>query len=221
MQQAESGALWRAAAVLVLVSVVRWGWSARAAGEASAAAESVLPELLADTREAAAEGARRAAPLAEGERIDPNRAPEVELDRLPGVGPSTARAIAAAREEGVVFRRPEDLMSVRGIGEATLERMRPALDLSAPPAGRAPVARAPGARAREPRTASGALVDLNLAGPEELQALPGIGPALADRIVDARREQMFTTLDDLLRVRGIGPATVERLRPLATAGRMR
>jgi competence ComEA-like helix-hairpin-helix protein len=214
MQPTETRALWRAVALLVLVSAARWGWQARAP-RAQEGGESVLPELLATSRDAAAEAARRAEPLAPGERVDPNRAPEAELDRLPGVGPATARAIVAAREEGVVFRRAEDLLAVRGVGEATLERIRPGLDLRAPPPSTRPRGR--------PRVApeGGPPVDLARADAVELQSLPGIGPALAERIVAARKEQMFTSLDDLVRVRGIGVATIERLRPHATVGRQR
>jgi len=211
MQPTETRALWRAVALLVLVSVVRWGWSEVGKPE-PAIDEGVLPELLATSRAAADDAARRAEPLAAGERVDPNRAPEAELDRLPGVGASTARAIVAARERGAVFRRPEDLLAVRGIGEATLERIRPALDLGAPPPG------AP-ARVGGAGRAGGALpIDLNRADAAELQSLPGIGPALAERIVAERKEQMFTSADDLVRVRGIGAATIARLRPYAGVG---
>jgi len=52
-------------------------------------------------------------------------------------------------------------------------------------------------------------VRLNEAGVEALTRLPGIGPALAGRIVAARP---FATVDDLLRVRGIGPKTLAALR---------
>lgn len=216
MQQPETRALWRAVALLVLVSGVRWAWSAGGKDPATAG-ESVLPELLTTSREAATESARRSEPLGQGERIDPNRAPEAELDRLPGVGPATARAIVAARDGGAVFRSAEDLLVVRGIGPATLARMRPSLDLRAPPA----PARPPRGLARQEAPGGGGepSVDVNHADVAELQSLPGIGPALAERIVAAREEQMFTTVDDLLRVRGIGQATIERLRPRATAGR--
>lgn len=53
-------------------------------------------------------------------------------------------------------------------------------------------------------------VSLNAASLEDLEALPGIGPTLARRIVEGRP---YRQVEDLLRVKGIGPATLERLRP--------
>lgn len=48
-----------------------------------------------------------------------------ELQRLPRVGPAIAARIIAYRQEVGRFRRPEDIMEVRGIGERTFERMAP------------------------------------------------------------------------------------------------
>lgn len=60
-------------------------------------------------------------------------------------------------------------------------------------------------------------VDVDLATPEELDRLPGIGPALAARIVEDReRNGPFGSLAGLDRVKGIGPALAERLRPHVT-----
>jgi competence protein ComEA len=62
-------------------------------------------------------------------------------------------------------------------------------------------------------------IDLNRASQDELERLPGIGPGLAARIVDSRaRRGTFETVDDLRRVRGIGDATLARLRPLLAIG---
>lgn len=60
------------------------------------------------------------------------------------------------------------------------------------------------------------LIDLNSATPAELELLPRIGPALAGRIVQDRETNgPFKSLDDLQRVKGIGPITVQRLKGLA------
>lgn len=55
-------------------------------------------------------------------------------------------------------------------------------------------------------------VRINSAGVSELQQLPGIGPALAQRIVETRNNGRFTSADDLLRVPGIGRAKLAKLR---------
>jgi competence ComEA-like helix-hairpin-helix protein len=55
-------------------------------------------------------------------------------------------------------------------------------------------------------------VDVNLAGVEELVALPGVGPVSAQRIVDERSTGgPFSSVEDLVRVRGLGPAKVRVL----------
>ena len=56
-------------------------------------------------------------------------------------------------------------------------------------------------------------VSINRATEEELQVLPGIGPVMAKRIIDFRRENhRFNTVNDLLKVKGIGPKTLEKLK---------
>ncbi len=56
--------------------------------------------------------------------VDVNTATAEELDTLPGVGPATAQAILDAREQRGSFSSVEDLLDVRGIGEAKLDAMR-------------------------------------------------------------------------------------------------
>lgn len=58
-------------------------------------------------------------------------------------------------------------------------------------------------------------VDLNTATAEQLDTLPGVGPATAQAILQFRTGRgRFRSVDDLLEVRGIGPAKLETLRPL-------
>ena len=54
----------------------------------------------------------------------------VELARLPGIGATVAQRIVDHREKNGSFRAVEDLMLVRGIGEKSLERLRPYLTVS-------------------------------------------------------------------------------------------
>lgn len=59
------------------------------------------------------------------------------------------------------------------------------------------------------------LISLNLAGPSDLEKLPGVGPVLAERIVAHRDTQgPFQTVDDLLDVPGIGEAKLASIRDL-------
>lgn len=61
----------------------------------------------------------------------------------------------------------------------------------------------------------GGRVNINTATAKELELLPRIGPALAQRIIEDRtRNGAYKTIEDLNRVKGIGPKTLERLRPL-------
>jgi competence protein ComEA len=62
-------------------------------------------------------------------------------------------------------------------------------------------------------------IDLNTATEAQLDTLPGVGPATASKIVSDRNENgPFRTVDDLLRVPGIGPAKFDALKDLVTAG---
>ncbi len=65
-----------------------------------------------------------------------------------------------------------------------------------------------------PPVAIGFRVDINRADWPELALLPDVGEALARRIVESRqRDGLFTDHQDLLRVPGIGPRTLEAMRP--------
>src|SRR5262249_41232526 len=69
--------------------------------------------------------------MADG-RIILNVASEEELTKLPGIGPSRARAIVALRQRLAKFRAVEDLLRVKGIGRKTLRRIKPSVVLDRP-----------------------------------------------------------------------------------------
>ena len=62
--------------------------------------------------------------------VNINRASVAELDQLPGVGPSTARAIVEHRERHGPYATVDDLLAVRGIGPAKLAEMRAMVSVS-------------------------------------------------------------------------------------------
>jgi competence protein ComEA len=206
----------------------------RGAGEAPGA-PLVAPEIRGDDLQRQQEAVRRATllarPLRPGERIDVDRASAAELERLPRVGPELARRIAADRDAHGPFGSLGGLDRVSGIGAAMLRELDRAVTFSgvarprvapASPAPPAPVrapAKAPGAAVVRTRSASPASrcaaerpVPVNRASAAELECLPGIGPALAERIVaDRVRRGPFGEVKDLERVPGIGPRLAERL----------
>jgi competence protein ComEA len=155
--------------------------------------------------------------------IDLNRAERAELLQLPGVGPSLAGRIEEYRREHGGFRSVEELRQVRGVGPATLARLRPWVFVEGeeePDLG--PVtttARKPAPAPGQKATSLADVIDVNTATAAELRKLPGIGPKLSQAIVDERERAPFKSVDDLRRVHGIGAKTLDRLRAYVTVGR--
>jgi competence protein ComEA len=161
--------------------------------------------------------------------VDLNRADRAQLLQLPGVGESLAQRIKEYRDDHNGFRRIDDLRRVPGIGPALLERLRPVVcvepyqgeeDAAPPPAVAVSPARkeakAPGGGKKVGLL--GGPIDINRAGADELKQLPGIGPKMSERIIEARKKQSFRSVDELRRVPGIGPKRLEQLRPHVTVG---
>jgi competence protein ComEA len=65
--------------------------------------------------------------------IDINTATVKELEELPGVGPTTAKAIVEFRTRAGRFQRVTDLLVIRGVSESKLKKMRPYITIGSPP----------------------------------------------------------------------------------------
>lgn len=111
-----------------------------------------------------------------------------------------------------MWLNPEERLTLTAVGALALigltvllwQRQRPPLTVSAAPV---PMAHWDAALDAARR------VDINTASAAELERLPDVGPALAGRIIAYRTEHgSFRSLDDLSRVAGIGPKTIEAIR---------
>lgn len=71
----------------------------------------------------------------------------------------------------------------------------------------------------EVETITTELININTASIAELDTLPGIGPTTAQKIIDYRDQNgPFVSIEDIVNVSGIGPASYERLKDLITVG---
>jgi competence protein ComEA len=157
--------------------------------------------------------------------LDANSATRAELLQVPGVGPALADRIVAYRKAHGLFRELEDLRRVPGIGPVTWQRLRKHVFVEPPPPGTAearaedktkltsPKKEKPSGKGKKEEALAGQIINVNRAGLSELQKLPGIGAKLSQRIVDERGKRPFASVNELRRVSGIGPKTLEKIRP--------
>lgn len=154
--------------------------------------------------------------------VDLNTATEKELEGLKGIGPANAKKIIAGRP----YTSVEDLKRI-GLPEKTIQALKsqvtvggtapakePAVKEKPPAKEKAAAKEKPAVKAKEaPSPAPPAkLVDLNTASLKELEALKGVGPANAKKIIAGRP---YKSMDDLKKA-GLPAKTIEALKSQAT-----
>jgi competence protein ComEA len=120
-------------------ALARWATAALAAvmflsageglAQTRAPRSNAAPSTVSVASSSSRPGAATAQSAPEGV-VNINAATEDELRRLPLIGPSRATAIVALRTRVQRFRSADDLLRVRGIGRASLRRLRPYVSLS-------------------------------------------------------------------------------------------
>jgi len=91
----------------------------------------VLPGLVASAPAALqAQGTPAAAQDSRTAPLNLNVATAAELERLPGVGPAMAARIVEYRQKNGPFKKVEDLMNVKGIGEKTFLNLKPMITVT-------------------------------------------------------------------------------------------
>jgi competence protein ComEA len=139
--------------------------------------------------------------------VDINTATQAELEAVKGIGPVTAKKIIDNRP----YKSLTELNKA-GLSTKEIKEFQPSLAVTPAPAAPAPAA-APVAKKTAAPMAPAAPVDLNTADQKALETLPGVGPALAKRIIEARP---FQSLDDVAKVKGMSKTKVAALKDKAT-----
>ena len=137
-----------------------------------------------------------------------------ELLCLSGIGEKRAKDIIAYREANP-FTSVNQIMNIKGIGAKTYANILPNL-LAFGDTTNFKLAPAPSSTSKiknkiPSKTEDTAIVNINTANLKELCTLSGIGKVKAQAIIDWRKENgSFANIEDLMKVKGIGPKTLEK-----------
>jgi competence protein ComEA len=202
------------AVVAVLVAlglaVTAW-WVVRSdpAPVAPVAPASPAPGAALATPSGTPSGSGAATPGAGGESVTVDVAGKV---RRPGIAVLDAGARVVDALEAAGGARPGVDLGGLNLARLLVDGEQIVVGVAAPVAA-PPLTAAPG----DPAATGGTLVNINTAGPAELETLPEVGPVTAQAIITWRDANGgYTAVDELLEVDGIGEATLEAMAPFVT-----
>ena len=164
----------------------------------------------------------------------PPRGAAIQLSPPPTTPPLVVHVSGAVTQPGVyeLERGSRVQDAIQAAGGITLDGDTQALNLAAPLEDGAlvyvplqieaqPMMMTPGAaipsQAGNPAPAPGGLININTASQSELESLPGIGPVLAQRIIEYRQSHgPFSNAEEIMDVSGIGPGIFKKIKDLIT-----
>ncbi|MEM6344058.1 MAG: helix-hairpin-helix domain-containing protein [Bacteroidota bacterium] len=160
--------------------------------------------------------------------IEINQAAQASWDSLPGIGAKLSQRIIKYRQKRGGFTQVTDLQGVYGLREKTYQKiqahlwmekaivLRPQLKTYPTKLKAKPTYQKTSYRSRSLQQYT--IVDLNQADSTQLEALPGIGPKLASRILKYRQIlEYYYHVDQLRAVYGLSEENFQRMRPYLTA----
>jgi len=172
-----------------------------------------IEKITAQVTVASAGGKSAGQTTPKASKVDLNSASQSELEELPGVGTATAKRIIAGRP----YKTVDDL-SKSGVSASEIARLTPLVSVGSPKSGAQPKLAGEKQSAKpdagNPTPDSHSKINLNTATQTELEALPGVGPATAKKIIAARP---LSRLSDLSKS-GVSQSEITRLTPLVTVG---
>jgi len=147
--------------------------------------------------------------------VDINNASQKELEALPSIGASTAKKIVAGRPYKSV-----DELSKAGLSAKVIDKIKPLVTVGAAQSAPVSVAATKAtSAAKEPKAtalkAAAGLVDINNASQKDLEAIKGVGPATAKKIIAGRPYQ---STDELTKA-GLSAKVVAAITPFVTVGK--